>query len=213
MSKSVLAIFASACISAVSANGSCAKLNKLPEPKLMPDDQEFAAKNLTGLWFEYVWSPNFQDSLDYGCSMWTLLTDTSDEDIVVFNHMHFPENKEDSEEEKKTGSFKQFKVNFDGPNMSYTRHETREASAVQARSMHIAATDYGSFMIAASCRDEHLPEGQDAVMDWVVLTRDKQPSRFMRQKMRALALEAGAPVDSLTKGPLVACWGEDMFGK
>ena len=91
--------------------------------------------------------------------MWTLLTDTSDSDILVFNHMHFPETDEETEEEKKVGSFKQFKLEFDGPSFSFTRHETREPSTPQARTMHIAATDYGSFLLAASCRDENLEEG------------------------------------------------------
>merc|ERR1740139_322582 len=187
----MLAIFASLAVSAVvSANGSCGKLSP-PKPFFMPPDQEFVPKNLTGLWFEHVDPPHRhlrqrhprlqphalprdrrrnrgrKESRLFQAVQAklrrTLLTDTSDSDILVFNHMHFPETdeetEEETEEEKKVGSFKQFKLNFDGPSFSFTRHETREPSTPQARTMHIAATDYGSFLLAASCRDENLEEG------------------------------------------------------
>ena len=55
--------------------------------------------------------------------MWTILTDTSDEDLLVFNHHHFPENNDSEDEAKKTGTFQNFKVNFDGTSFSFTRHE------------------------------------------------------------------------------------------
>ena len=51
--------------------------------------EEFKSKPLTGLWFEYVWDKNFDDGFDYGCSMWTVLEDTTR--YISFNHLHIPE--------------------------------------------------------------------------------------------------------------------------
>lgn len=42
---------------------------------------------MTGLWFEYVWDKDFDDGLDYKCSMWTVLEDTTK--YVAFNHLHY----------------------------------------------------------------------------------------------------------------------------
>tara|TARA_B110000305_G_C18881062_1_gene377565 strand:- start:14 stop:436 length:423 start_codon:yes stop_codon:yes gene_type:complete len=140
--------------------------------------------------------------------MWTLLKDTSEKDMVVFNHLHFAD-------KEKGGDFKNFKINFaEGtPSATYTRHETRASGAKDARQFHIAATDYASFMIAQTCSDENLGEGVDAKWDYVALTRDKAPPKFMRQKMRGIFQGLGVDIPSLKKGDSVKCWGEDMTGK
>ena len=106
--------------------------------------------------------------------MWTILKDTSDHDFTVFNHMHFPESD-------KSGDFKQFKVKFaeSAPSMDFTRHAAN-SNAPASRNFNIISTDYGSFMIGATCRDDNLAEGADAKWDYVAMTRDKAPSKFMR---------------------------------
>ena len=69
----------------------CADLGS-HERQFFPPASEFAftPDNLTGLWFEHVWSEGFTDNLAYDCSMWTFLKDTSERDMIAFNHMHFP---------------------------------------------------------------------------------------------------------------------------
>ena len=64
-------------------------------------------------------------------------------------------------------------------------------------------------MVAASCNDDN----EGAHWDYAVFTRDKGPSKFMRQKMRSILLNYGVNPDSLHKGNTISCWGEDMLGK
>lgn len=54
--------------------------------------EEFAKKEMTGLWFEYVWEEPYSDYLNYKCGMWTILEDG--ENMVAFNHLSYGENVE-----------------------------------------------------------------------------------------------------------------------
>ena len=62
--------------------------------------------------------------------------------------------------------------------MIFNRNNTSD------RKFNVVSSDYGSFMIAATCRDG--AEDQDSKWDYVAMTRDKAPSKFMRQKMRSI---------------------------
>ena len=64
-------------------------------------------------------------------------------------------------------------------------------------------------MITASCNDEN----GEANHDYTVFTRDKGPSKFMRQKIRGLLIDYEVDVSTLFKAKTVECWGEDMLGK
>ena len=136
--------------------------------------------------------------------MWTFLKDTSERDMVAFNHMHFPE-------EDKEGDFKMVRINWHptAPAFTYTRHRDVVEGQPDSRKFSIVSSDWAYFMIGATCSDE----GGDAHWDYVVFTRDKGPSKFMRQKVRGLMMDYGVDVASLTKGRTLECWGEDMLGK
>ena len=63
--------------------------------------------SMAGMWFEYVWDQDFNDGFDYQCSTWLILDDGND-GFVVYNHQTF-----DSEDPNNTGTFNQFKLNWD----------------------------------------------------------------------------------------------------
>jgi len=44
-----------------------------------------------------------------------------------------------------------------------------------------------------------------------VWVREKQPSMFMRNEMRNFLLDNDVDITSMNKGPLVDCWGKDIF--
>ena len=90
-------------IAALSIKGASAarKCDDLVVPTFesFPMSDSFAPSKVSGLWFEYVWSPTWQDGLEYDCSMWTVLKDTSEHEFTVFNHLNYPE-------EEKSGDYK-----------------------------------------------------------------------------------------------------------
>ena len=55
-------------------------------PKLAHNTDHFIMKEMTGLWFEYVWTEGFTDGNEYRCSSWTMLEDKEDKPYVFFNH-------------------------------------------------------------------------------------------------------------------------------
>jgi hypothetical protein len=44
-----------------------------------------------------------------------------------------------------------------------------------------------------------------------VLTRDKEPSKYHRRKIREILKEYDLGKNNLYKSKLVECWGEDFF--
>ena len=160
-----------AIVAGVASAQTCGDL-PVPTRSFYPPESEmaFSPEHITGLWFEHVWSEGFQDNLAYDCSMWTFLKDTSERDMIVFNHMHFPE-------EDKEGDFKHFRINWDqsAADFSFTRHVPVLEGQADSRNFHIVAADYAYFMIAATCSNEGTPH-----WDYAVFTRDKGPSKFMR---------------------------------
>ena len=57
----------------------------------------FSAKEMSGLWYEYVWTPDFNDGHNYDCSMWMIMDD-NDQGMVVYNAMAW--HTDDEEEDK-----------------------------------------------------------------------------------------------------------------
>ena len=43
------------------------------------------------------------------------------------------------------------------------------------------------------------------------MTREKQPSMYMRRRARNAVLALGLETESLVKGQAVECWGKDLI--
>ena len=80
MKSKVLSVVPLAIIGAANAwtQGEC--------PELAHSTPNFQMKDMTGLWFEYVWTPGFSEGFDYRCSSWTVLIAGDDEPFIFFNH-------------------------------------------------------------------------------------------------------------------------------
>ena len=78
----------------------------------------------------------------------------------------------------------------------------------RVRSFKIIHTDYFSYMIVSVCQSYGLFYHQD----YLVLTRDKQPSKYHRRQMREKLAEYGLGGKDFEKGMVYECWGEDMWG-
>jgi len=46
--------------------------------------EEFNAKELAGLWFEYAYPDDFREGVNYDCGSWTVLTDDAQK-FMVYN--------------------------------------------------------------------------------------------------------------------------------
>jgi hypothetical protein len=77
----------------------------------------------------------------------------------------------------------------------------------KVRSFKIIYTDYFSYMIVSVCQSYGLFYHQD----YLVLTRDKQPSIYHRKQMREKLAEYGLTGKDFDKGMIYECWGEDMW--
>ena len=82
---------------------------------------------------------------------------------------------------------------------------------IGARKTSIVATDLFSYAVLSVCQDLGLFHYQD----YLVLTREKQPSLFARKQiLEALKGKIGytnEQVQAMTKGKVNECWGDDMF--
>ena len=78
-------------ISADIVPGPCPPLESNKTPEI------FSAKEMSGLWYEYVWTPDFNDGHNYDCSMWMIMDD-NDQGMVVYNAMAW--HTDDEEEDK-----------------------------------------------------------------------------------------------------------------
>ena len=201
MFKTGLAIIAAT--TAKMAEGPC------PTMEYNKSAEEFDKKEFTGLWFEYVWEEPYSDYLNYKCAMWTLLEDG--DNMVAFNHLSYGEDQE--------AKFAQLNLNWatpteDGQPQYFTAnrfaaHMPEQAENRQDKEVHMVHTNYYSYAIGQTC--QYFPEQnmhETAAFAWV---REKQPSMYMRNEMRKYMLEAGIDIGHLVKGPLVDCWGKDIY--
>jgi hypothetical protein len=62
-------------------------------------------------------------------------------------------------------------------------------------------------MIVSTCQSYGLYYYQD----YIVLTRDKSPSKYHRKQMREKLLEYGVTSADFDKGNVFQCWGEDVW--
>ena len=79
----------------------------------------------------------------------------------------------------------------------------------QEWSMQLVHTDYHQYAVGMACRE--LEGGNKHEENWFMLSREKQPSKFIRRKARQAFIDNGVDVERLVKGPLKDCYGKDML--
>ena len=73
-------------------------------------------------------------------------------------------------------------------------------------------TDYVNFAIGSACRANEAKDMHEE--SFFVWTRDKEPSMYMRRKMRKILVEdLGLVPEDMVKGQNVQCWAEDYYPK
>lgn len=179
------------------------------------EGKTFDPKEMTGLWFEYVWTSGFQEGNDYLCSSWTILENGEDKPFLVYN-------QQTSGVEGDQGNFFQIDLDFAqpcecgfrAPSATYTRDVPEGSEEVQ-RKLTLLRTNYYSYAVASSCGERTLDDGTtEHVLDYVVLSRDKGVPLFIRKLARDALLEHGITSDeiaSMVKSKTKTCWGKDFY--
>ena len=79
------------------------------------------------------------------------------------------------------------------------------------RTFQMIQTDMHSYMVASACYEYGLMH----YIDYLVLTREKQPSLYSRkQALKGLSDKVkmtDEQIQSMTKGNVFGCWGEDKY--
>jgi hypothetical protein len=83
-----------------------------------------------------------------------------------------------------------------------------------SKHLQIIDTDYHSYAVALHCEDRTNPDtgAAEHTEDYVVLTREKQPSMYMRRRARNALLADGVSeerISKMHKGKIFECWGKD----
>ena len=174
--KAIFALTLSTILSVTSASsmsmGSCPKY----ESNMAPE--RFNHTKFGGLWYEYMYNNDYRQKNQYECASWNLLAhkDSSHydllansrnntSDITVYNRYHLWCGAEGTQEAQ-TCEFK-----------------TQEPASIvhkmtiqKPREFQIIATDMFSYAVASACYEYKLAHS----IDYVVLTREKQPSMWAR---------------------------------
>lgn len=167
---------------------------------------------MTGLWYEYVWTPGYGDDYNYDCATWTVLSDTEDK-FVVYNHMKWQAEKEEDEK----SDFLRFDFDFENADENGVRNargvygRDPSDSGKTDKQFTIVSSNYYSYLVGVSCREVGEGEEVQHEEDWFAWSREKSPSLFFRKKMRQVFSENNVEIDSLVKSPVKTCFGEDVF--
>lgn len=70
-------------------------------------------------------------------------------------------------------------------------------------------TNYYSYAVGQTC--QYFPSNNSHELAYFTWVREKQPSMYMRREMRNYLLSVGADISTFDKGPLVDCWGKDIY--
>ena len=121
---------------------------------------EFDARSMAGLWFEYVWDPEFATEYTYKCSTWIMLSDEETQgpgNYVVYNNLVFPEEEGVTKEEGAEDDHSYMKFNFkwepktdDGQlaRASYSRiNEDETEYTMPEANISFIDTDYHSYVV------------------------------------------------------------------
>lgn len=179
-----------------------------------PTTHEQGSLNVTklmGIWYEFLGTEDLKAENNYDCASWLMMQDKVDDPIfsVIFTSQDLSTNDTSVKMFDMDCSPTQFKTNTavcyfskEQPKnllQAYTTHKLKD--------FYIIATDYYSFLVAKVCQNFGLYH----YSDYVVLTRDKDPSKYHRRKIREVLKPYDLNKDNLYKGKLVECWGEDFF--
>ena len=83
------------------------------------------------------------------------------------------------------------------------------------KTMQIIDTDYHSYATGLHCEERTNPESGavEHAEDYFVLTREKQPSMYMRKRARDALVKEGLSderIKEMNKGKIFDCWGKDF---
>ena len=210
--QSALKLLTSAAVLAASAAAEM-KPGKCPVHEQNKPMDSFDMYKMAGLWYEYVWDDAFTP-YSYECSTWIVLADTEkgEDAYLVYNNMLLPATEEGGERE---ATFIRFPVAVDPKtdagrraHVRFNRHDEDAEKNLQPEvGVSFIDTDYYNYVVGSQCREE----GDQHEETFFVWTREKQPSMFMRRKARNALLALGQVPETMSKGPLVDCWGKDIF--
>lgn len=118
------------------------------------------------------------------------------------------------QEDEGKNDFLKYELNWDKENNPWGYYQRVHPATMledltnrKAKVMTVVDTDYYSYAVAHSCQEF----GAFHYADWAVLSRDKEPPMFMRNKMRNTLLKHQVDIPSMKKGPLTTCWGQDIY--
>ena len=171
-----------------------------------------------GLWYEYAFTSDYTEDMGYDCASWNMLAHATNDSFldtkyeVLHHSMNMTNNKT---------AFHRMSMTCGQqgtPNSQYCSFAKQEAPTIvhkmtthKPRGMQIISTDMNSHLVASMCYEY----GLFHYIDYLVLTREKQPGMYIRGKvLKALKEKAkftDEQVQAMTKGLVYECWGEDRF--
>lgn len=174
-------------------------------------NKEYNVTKMMGIWYEYLVTNDYKEGQDYDCASWLMLQENkTDVEFTVINN-------------RLNSATNDTKISHFMMDCSPTQHYTNTAvcyfqpyapanylehfTSHKSRSFRIIYTDYYSHMIASVCQSYGLFYHQD----YIVLTRDKHPSKFHRKMMMEKLKEYNLTGKDFDKGNVGECWGEDMW--
>ena len=170
---------------------------------------------MTGLWFEYIWTPGFMDGNEYLCSSWTILENGSlDVPMIVYN-------QQTDGTEGNNGNFYQIDLawnqpcdcGYRKPAGKYTR-DVPEGSEAHERTLTVLRTNYFSYALTASCTERQGANGTEHSLDYAVFARDKTMPIMIRKLARQALLDHGISseeIAAMVKAKTKVCWGKDFY--
>ena len=174
-------------------------------------NKEFNVTKMMGIWYEYLTTPDFKEGTQYDCASWLMLQENKTD--AVFTVIHNKLNSQTNDTGVKafnmdcspTQQYSNTAVCYYQPEApkNYLEHLTSH----KERSFRIIHTDYFSHMIVSVCQSYGLFYYQD----YIVLTRDKQPSKYHRKQMMETLAKYGLTGKDFDKGNIFHCWGEDYW--
>lgn len=174
-------------------------------------NKEYNVTKMMGIWYEYLVTPELKEGHVYDCASWLMLQDNKNDSVFTVIHNKLNSNTNDT-------TIKVFPMDCE-PTQFYTntavcyyqpeapKNYLEHYTSHRVKSFRIIYTDYYAYMIASVCQSYGLFYYQD----YIVLTRDKQPSKYHRKQMREKLLEYGLTGKNFDKGNVFECWGEDLW--
>jgi hypothetical protein len=167
------------------------------------------ASHFSGLWYEYLVTPGVKEGKNYDCATWLWLKDSPEEPqfTVIYNSAKVGANDSSVSEFHMDCDLLKYPSNTAVCYYQQDRPSNYLASLTtqKERAFKIISTDYFSYMVVLVCQNY----GLFHYLDYVVLTREKEPSRFHRLRIKETVEKYGLTAKDFVKGKVFQCWGED----